>query len=41
MYVDGARPIDDLKVMLWTPLVTLLGRRVIIDAARSQPRLAS
>jgi lipopolysaccharide/colanic/teichoic acid biosynthesis glycosyltransferase len=41
MYVDGARTIDDLKVMLWTPLVTLLGRRVIIDAARSQPRLAS
>lgn len=41
MYVDVARPTDDLKVLLWTPLVTVFGRRVIIDPVRCQPRLAS
>ncbi len=41
MYVDGARPTDDLKVLLWTPLVMVFGRRVIIDPVRSQLRLAS
>ncbi len=40
MYVDGARATNDLKVLLWTPLVTVFGRRVIIDPVRSQPRLA-
>jgi lipopolysaccharide/colanic/teichoic acid biosynthesis glycosyltransferase len=37
MYVDCARPIDDLKAMLWTPLVTVFGRRVAIDPEQSQP----
>lgn len=41
LYVDGAGPINDLKVMLWTPLVTVFGRRVIIDPMRSRPRLAT
>jgi lipopolysaccharide/colanic/teichoic acid biosynthesis glycosyltransferase len=41
LYVDSARPIDDLKVMLWTPLVTMFGRRVTVDPLRSPPRLAS
>lgn len=41
MYVNGARPTNDLKVLLWTPLVTLFGRRVTIDPERSQLRLGS
>ena len=41
MYIDCARPTEDLKVILWTPLVTIFGRRVIIDPIRSQLRLAS
>ena len=41
MYVDGARATSDLKTLFWTPLVTVFGRRVIIDSERSQPRLAT
>lgn len=41
MYVDGARATTDLKMLLWTPLVAVCGRRLIIDPVRSQPRLAT
>ena len=41
LYVDAARPTDDLKVLLWTPLVMMFGCRVILDPERSQLRRAS
>jgi lipopolysaccharide/colanic/teichoic acid biosynthesis glycosyltransferase len=41
MYADSARLIDDIKVMVWTLLVTMFGRRVRVDPMRLERMLAS
>jgi len=37
LYISHSRSIDDVKVLLWTPVVALLGRQATVDRAR--PRL--
>jgi lipopolysaccharide/colanic/teichoic acid biosynthesis glycosyltransferase len=40
LYISDSRSIDDLKVLMWTPAVALLGRQAVVDGARARLTLA-